>query len=49
MENKGGVDQFIYELNADVQGFSNVDLWLTGDSAPRKEKLRKYSFDINMA
>ena len=47
--NKGGMDQFLYELRADEHGFENVDLWLTGDSEPRKEKLRKYTLDINMA
>ena len=49
MTNKGGMEQFLYELRADENGFANVDLWLTGDSEPRKEKLRKYTLDINMA
>ena len=49
MANKGGMEQFLYELRADENGFSNVDLWLTGDAEPRKEKLRKYTLDINMA
>lgn len=49
MVNKGGMEQFLYELQADENGFTNVDLWLTGDSEPRKEKLRKYTLDINMA
>lgn len=43
------MEQFLYELREDNDGFKNVDLWLTGDAEPRKEKLRKYSFDINMA
>ena len=48
MANKGGMEQFLYELKADDNGFANVDLWLTGDSEPRKDKLRKYTLDINM-
>ena len=47
--NDDGVDQFLYELSNDKDGFANVDLWLSGDSEPRKEKLRKYTLDINMA
>ena len=47
LENKGGLDQFLYELEEDKDGFANVDLWLTGDAEPRKEKLRKYTLDIN--
>ena len=47
LENKGGLDQFLYELEEDKDGFANVDLWLTGDAEPRKEKLRKYTHDIN--
>ena len=43
----GGVDNLLYELRQDVAAFKNVDLWLTGDAAPRKEKLYNYSFDIN--
>ena len=49
MTNNGGMEQFLYELRADENGFANVDLWLTGDSTPRKDKLRKYTLDINMA
>ena len=49
MSQNGGMEQFLYELREDKDGFKNVDLWLTGDAEPRKEKLRKYSFDINMA
>lgn len=49
MKQNGGMEQFLYELREDAEGFKNVELWLTGDSEPRKEKLRKYSFDINMA
>lgn len=48
MAQNGGMEQFLYELRADSNGFSNIDLWLTGDSEPRKEKLRKYTLDINM-
>lgn len=43
----GGVDSMLYELTEDIDGFKNVDLWLTGDAAPRKEKLYNYSFDID--
>lgn len=49
MQQNGGMEQFLYELHEDSDGFKNVELWLTGDSEPRKEKLRKYSFDINLA
>lgn len=49
MSQNGGMEQFLYELNNDVDGFKNVDLWLTGSADPRKDKLRKYSFDINLA
>lgn len=49
MANNGGMEQFIYELREDENGFANVDLWLTGDAEPRKDKLRKYTLDINMA
>lgn len=42
-----GVDNLMYELRQDGEAFKNVDLWLTGDAAPRKEKLYNYSFDIN--
>lgn len=49
MENNGGVNQFLYELIPDRTGFDNVDLWLSGDAEPRKEKLRQYTLDINMA
>lgn len=45
--NTGGIDNLIYELNEDAEAFKNVDLWLTGDAAPRKEKLYNYTFDIN--
>lgn len=48
MAQNGGMEQFLYELKADANGFSNIDLWLTGDSEPRKDKLRKYTLDINM-
>ena len=49
MSQNGGMEQFLYQFNEDKDGFKNVDLWLTGDAEPRKEKLRKYSLDINMA
>lgn len=49
MANNGGMEQFLYELSEDKDGFANVDLWLTGDSEPRKEKLRTYTLDINLA
>ena len=49
MSQHGGMEQFLYQFNEDKDGFKNVDLWLTGDAEPRKEKLRKYSIDINMA
>lgn len=49
MEQNNGVDQFLYELRQDDVGFDNVDLWMSGESEPRKEKLRKYTFDINLA
>lgn len=45
---KGGLDSLLYSFKQDDEAFSNVDLWLTGDSEPRKEKLRKYTFDVNM-
>ena len=48
MENKGGINQFLYELTLDETGFDNVDLWLSGNAEPRKEKLRQYTLDINM-
>jgi DNA topoisomerase-2 len=48
MNINGGINGFLYELNADDKAFSEIDLWLTGDSEPRKEKLRKYTLDINM-
>lgn len=49
MSQNGGMEQSLYQFNEDKDGFKNVDLWLTGDAEPRKEKLRKYSLDINMA
>ena len=49
MTQNGGMERFLYELTADDNAFENVDLWLTGDSEPRKEKLRKYTLDINLA
>lgn len=49
MENNGGVTQFLYELTPDDIAFDNIDLWLSGDAEPRKEKLRQYTLDINMA
>lgn len=49
MAQNNGISQFLYELNEDSDGFKNVDLWLTGSAEPRKEKLRKYSFDIDLA
>lgn len=49
MSQNGGMEQFLYELSEDKDGFNNIDLWLTGDAEKRKDKLRKYSFDINMA
>jgi hypothetical protein len=48
MDKNGGVNGFLYELNANDDGFAEVDLWLTGDAEPRKEKLRQYTLDINM-
>lgn len=49
MTKNGGMEQFLYQLEADKDGFKNVDLWLTGSADPRKEKLKKYTFDINVA
>ena len=49
MSTNGGMEQFLYELKADDAGFKNVDLWLTGSSEPRKEKLRKYTLNIDLA
>lgn len=49
LNQNGGLDQFLYEFKNDKDGFDNVDLWLTGDAEPRKEKLRKYTLDINLA
>lgn len=48
MEHNGGVSGFLYELSADKNAFSAVDLWLTGEAEPRKEKLRQYTLDIDM-
>ena len=48
MEHNGGVGGFLYELSADKDAFSVVDLWLTGEAEPRKEKLRQYTLDIDM-
>lgn len=48
MSKNGGMEQFLYKLEADEDGFKNVDLWLTGSADPRKDKLKKYTFDINM-
>lgn len=48
MEHNGGVSGFLYELSADKDAFSAVDLWLTGEAEPRKEKLRQYTLDIDM-
>ena len=48
MNKNGGMEQFLYQLEADKDGFKNVDLWLTGSADPRKEKLKKYTFDINL-
>ena len=48
MNKNGGMEQFLYRLEADKDGFKNVDLWLTGSADPRKEKLKKYTFDINL-
>lgn len=48
MSQNGGMEQFLYEIENDKDGFKNVDLWLTGSADPRKEKLKKYTFDINM-
>ena len=42
------MEQFLYKFENDKDGFSNVDLWLTGSADPRKEKLKKYTFDIDM-
>jgi len=49
MSQNGGMEQFLYQLTEDKDAFKNIDLWLSGDSEPRKEKLRKYTLDINMA
>lgn len=49
MSQNNGMEQFLYELTADDNAFKNIDLWLTGESEPRKEKLRNYTLDINMA
>lgn len=48
MSQNGGIDQFIYQFDVDDEGFNSVDLWLTGSAEQRKDKLRKYSFDINL-
>jgi len=47
LSQKGGLETFLYELYEDSDAFKNIDLWLTGDSEPRKDKLRKYVLDIN--
>lgn len=49
MSKNGGIEQFLYELSEDEAGFSNVDLWLTGESERRKDKLRKYTLNIDLA
>jgi DNA topoisomerase-2 len=49
IEKNNGIEQFLYEFHQDDDAFKNIDLWLTGDSEPRKEKLRKYTLDINLA
>ena len=49
MSQNNGMEQFLYELTADDNAFKNIDLWLTGESEQRKEKLRNYTLDINMA
>ena len=46
---KNGLETLMYELVEDDIGFKNVDLWLTGEAEPRKDKLRKYTLDINLA
>ena len=48
LQNGGGLDSLLYSFKRDSKAFENVDLWLTGDSEPRKEKLRNYTFDVNM-
>lgn len=49
LSQNGGLEQFLYELREDKDAFKNIDLWLTGESEQRKEKLRKYTLDINLA
>lgn len=49
MSKNGGIEQFLYELSEDETSFSNVDLWLTGESEQRKDKLRKYTLNIDLA
>lgn len=49
MSQQGGLEKFLYSLDEDADAFKNVDLWLTGDAEPRKEKLRQYTLDINLA
>lgn len=48
MSQAGGMEQFMYQFENDKDGFSNVNLWLTGESDQRKDKLKKYTFDIDM-
>lgn len=49
MEKNGGMEQFLYKLEADQDAFKNIDLWLTGDADKRKDKLRQYTLNIDMA
>lgn len=44
----GGIESLLYCFNRDKDAFANIDLWLDGDADPRKAKLRKYTFDVNM-
>ena len=48
LSQQGGLDKLLYQFQADAEAFKNVDLWLTGDSEQRKEKLRQYTLDINL-
>ena len=48
MTQNGGMEQFLYELRRDEKAFEAVDLWLAGDADSRKDRLRKYTLDIDM-
>ena len=45
---KNGLESLIYSFNRDKDAFANIDLWLDGEADPRKAKLHKYTFDVNM-